>query len=287
MYPESELIINPDGSIYHLKLKPGQLAKTIITVGDMDRVDAVARHLDTIEHAVQNREFRTITGYKSGKRLSIISTGIGTDNIDIVFNEIDALFNIDFESRENTAEHTTLNFIRIGTSGTLSSDIPVDSLLLSEFAIDLGNLSSYYSYTMNAEEKAVSQHFERITTLGRTSIRCGRTLLSNLNSDGKFLSGITLTAPGFYGPQGRSLRLKSILQLESVSGQSVNNVRYTNLEMETAGIYLLASLLGHQAISCNALLANRITGEFSMNPKATVHHLIEAVLSKILSIDSE
>jgi len=281
----SELIINPDGSIYHLLLKPGEIANDIITVGDSDRVERVAKHLDTIELTRQNREFKTITGTKNGKRLTIISTGIGTDNIDIVFNELDALVNVDFTSREIKPELTQLNFYRIGTSGTLREEIPIDSHLISVAAIDMGNLSEYYHYESDGLAKTIENDISYIDQRfgNKSVIIAAQTLVERLSKRNTYLKGITFTAPGFYAPQRRSLRLKTKMPDFSVLNDlSWNGINITNLEMETAGIYLLASLLGHQAISCNALLANRMTGEFSSRAQMTIDELIEKVIGDIV-----
>ena len=283
MLKHSEFILNPDGSIYHLHLKPGQISKHIITVGDIERVEAVTRHFDSIELSVQNREFKTVTGSKNGVRLSVVSTGIGTDNIDIVFNELDALVNVDFPSRKIKNEHTQLHFYRIGTSGTLREEIPVDSLLLSAYGVDLGNLSSYYHYDHPTSNVKLIQAALNTLLPGNTVIEGALDILSHFNANGDYLCGITFTAPGFYAPQGRSIRLASKLpSFDALAKLDINGYQITNLEMETSGIYLLAHLLGHKALSCNALLANRSTGHFSANPAKTVDKLIDLTLSKIV-----
>ncbi len=281
----SELILNPDGSIYHLKLLPGEIAESIITVGDPDRVDMIIKHFESIEFDRRCREFRTVTGSYRKKRLTVISTGIGTDNIDIVFNELDALVNIDFATRRVKEVHTSLQFIRIGTSGTLQADIPVDSLLVSSFAIGLGGLAHYYHHEMNDDEAEINKQFNTSwPAKDLISPYCAQAneKLVDLFTNAGFLRGITLTAPGFYAPQGRSLRLKTgIPDLNSLADLNMPIDRITNLEMETAGIYVLANLLGHSAISCNALLANRINGDFSTNPGKAVESLISKVLHLI------
>jgi len=286
-FPPSELIINPDGSIYHLNLRPEQLARDIITVGDQDRVGEVSKHFDRIDTKVQKREFTTHTGELNGKRLTVISTGIGTDNIDIVLNELDALANIDFETRREKEKLTSLNFIRIGTSGAMQEDIPVDSFLVSKFGIGIDGLLHFYEYQNNADEHMTFLNF--MESVGREinfPIRpyiasAGENLLEKLASD--FLKGITVTCPGFYAPQGRILRgnLSVNALLQNLSSFNNNGLRCTNFEMETAGIYGLANALGHQAISFNAILANRISNEFSKTPKETVEKLIVSVLDRI------
>lgn len=289
-FPPSELIINPDGSIYHLNLRPEQIAKTIITVGDPDRVHEVSKYFDSIELKVQKREFVTHTGELGGKRISVISTGIGTDNIDIVLNELDALANIDFEKRIEKENPVSLNLIRIGTSGALQKDIPVDTFLVSAYGIGLDGLLHYYDFKNNADEHMTFLNFmEMVGKETNFPIRpyiasAGNDLLKSLASD--FNKGITLTCPGFYAPQGRILRGNISVNnlLQNLAKFSYQDLRCTNFEMETAGIYGLANLFGHQAISFNAILANRVTNEFSSQPKAIVAQLIELVLSRIISL---
>ncbi len=277
--PESELIINADGSIYHLDLKPGELSKTIITVGDPDRVDLVASYFDNIELTKHKREFKTITGTLKGKRLSVISTGIGTDNIDIVFNEIDALFNIDFETREIKEELKTLNFIRIGTSGCLQESIALDSFLISEAAIGTDGLLNFYD-----SGDAFQQMSLQLNGIHPYLTKVDPNLFKHFK-DPKVHSGVTVTANGFYGPQNRTIRLKPtknwLNKLKTLDGFNL-----TNLEMETAGIYGMSKLLGHRAISLNVLLANRDLGTFSADPSASVKKLIEWALSKITALES-
>ncbi len=285
--PESELIINPDGSIYHLNLRPEHLAKTIITVGDPDRVAAVSQHFDKIEFQIQKREFVTHTGYLGTKRISVISTGIGTDNIDIVLNELDALVNVDFKERKVKEQHTSLDIIRIGTSGCLQEDIPVNSFLISSFGIGLDGLMLYYDYKNNADETLLQYDFMeyRPSELNypiRPYLAQGSTNLIEKVGQ-KMIKGITLTCPGFYAPQGRKVRANTIVEdfIPLFADFQHKNLRITNFEMETAGIYGMARLLEHRAISCNVLLANRQTGEFSSTPKETVDKLIKYVLEQI------
>lgn len=269
--PPSELIINPDNSVYHLKLRPEEIADTIITVGDPERVGLVAQHLDSIKVEKSSREFRTITGELGGKPLTIISTGIGTDNIDIVINELDALANIDFRSREVKNKHRQLSFIRIGTSGAIREEVSLDSFIISSHAIGFdGLLNFYYSEHVRnweIEDKVqANQNFY--------AVDADENLISSFSSLGK--EGITITANGFYGPQSRNLRLKHNFDYTKLTKDIVyNDLVPTNLEMETAGIYGMSKLLGHKAISLNAILANRITNQFSKNPSKTVEKLIE------------
>ena len=297
---DSELILNPDGSIYHLNLLPEQVAETIITVGDPDRVDSVSKHFDRLDCKVQKREFVTHTGWIGPKRLTVISTGIGTGNIDIVFNELDALFNIDLKRKTVKENLTSLKLIRIGTSGCLKKEIPINAFLVTEFAVGMDNLLSYYQLKRNVSEKKLKQTLRQFLKNRKTKINkvpyvfgANETLLHQLGKD--FLKGITLTCPGFYGPQGRQLRAsnKEANLLDHFAAFNQENYQFdhkkkkhhwqiTNFEMETAGIYGMAKLLGHQAISFNALLANRATGAFSKTPKKTVNQLIEKVLEVVL-----
>ncbi len=281
--PESELILNPDGSVYHLNLRPEHIAETIITVGDPDRVKAVAKYLDEEEFSFGKREFHTVTGRLGNKRLSIVSTGIGTDNIDIVFNELDALVNIDLESREVKEQKTVLNFIRIGTSGCLRPDIPVDAFLYSSYGLGADGLGAFYYLETDSETKAIQKDLEsRFDFPLPPYLVKGSDFLAEKIGGGMH-SGITVTCTGFYGPQGRELRLKSKIaeSLPKLGEFKFGEIGITNFEMETAGIYLMANLLGHRALSCNALLANRINGEFSKTPKETTERLIQTVLEKI------
>jgi len=276
--PPSELILNPDGSIYHLKLKPGEIADTVITVGDPERVDMVARHLDSIELNKKSREFRTVTGRKGDTRLSIISTGIGTDNIDIVLNELDALVNVDFTTRKVNAHHNKLTICRIGTSGAIRDDVPIDAILVSKYALGMDGLLRFYE----ADDCRLPS-LEEIAPVDAYGVSAHKGLHEVLSSSDT-LSGITVTAAGFYGPQTRHVRLKPKVDIVSSFKDKVyDNTHFTNLEMETAGIYGLSALLGHEAISINAILANRVTHEFSSQPQRTIEQLIAYTLSKLLS----
>ncbi|WP_299122729.1 nucleoside phosphorylase [uncultured Tenacibaculum sp.] len=283
----SELILNPDGSIYHLNLRPEHIATDIIFVGDQYRVDKVTQHFDSIEFTTQKREFKTTTGTYKGKRLTVISTGIGPDNIDIVLNELDALVNIDLETRQVKETHTQLNITRIGTSGSLQADIPVNSFLLSSHGLDLnGMLQSYQVEEIaNSElEQAFIKHTDWSSKKSYPLVVAnGKALEEKLLSD-KVHKGITATAGGFYGPQGRVLRLGlQDAQLNAkIDSFNHNGNRITNLEMETSAIYGLSKLLGHNAASMNALIANRANGTFSENPGKVVADLIQYTLDKLV-----
>lgn len=283
----SELILNPDGSIYHLNLRQEHIAKNIIFVGDQDRVDKVTKHFDTIEFTTQKREFKTTTGTYKNQRISVISTGIGPDNIDIVLNELDALVNIDLTTRQPKENLTSLNIIRIGTSGSLQADIPVDSFVISTHGLDLnGLLHSYQIDTIaNLEiENAFVKHTNWSVKKAQPIIISNSKELENKLTSDKTFTGITATAGGFYGPQGRILRLA--LQDNDLNHKidsfNFKGNRITNLEMETSAIYGLSKLLGHKALSMNAIIANRANGTFSENPKKIVADLIEYTLNKLV-----
>jgi len=284
--PESELILNSDGSIYHLALKPGEIANTIILVGDPQRVERVSAHFDTIELTRAHREFCTHTGSLRGKRLSVVSTGIGTDNIDIVFNEIDALVNVDFETRQIKDKLTTLDFIRVGTSGALQPDVPVDSLLASVTAIGFDNLPHFYR-SRDLMDRGFIDAFVHHTTWDEKRsepyVLHADPRLQEQFKDRGLIAGCTTTNVGFYGPQGRVLRLPLNQEdiNEKIASFRYKDIKITNLEMETAGIYAMAQLLGHRAISLNAILANRPNGTFSEQATHTVDRLIDCTLQTL------
>lgn len=280
MIKESELILNPDGSIYHLNLRPEQVADTIILVGDPNRVPRVSAYFDTIEFSTQKREFCTYTGTYKGKRLTALSTGIGPDNIDIVINELDALFNIDLHTRKPKEQLTSLNIVRFGTSGSLQADIPVDSFVLSSHGLGMDNMLHAYKDAPNVREIAMEEAFMAHTQWNADKGRpyivgCGETLKQRLLTD-KVFEGITGTAPGFYGPQGRMLRLpvQDPTLNDKLHSFNYKDYRMTNLEMETSAIYGLSKLLGHQAVSLNAIIANRAAGTFTKDTKKVVENLI-------------
>ena len=286
MIQSSELILNPDGSVYHLNLKPENIAHDIIFVGDQNRVEKITQFFDSVEFSTQKREFKTQTGMFKGKRITVMSTGIGPDNIDIVINELDALVNIDLETRQPKKDLTSLNIIRIGTSGSLHEDIPVDSFVMSKFGLGLDNMLRSYlidEVSNVAIEEAFVKHTNWDLRKGMPYvIACSEILEKVIESD-KMHKGITATAGGFYGPQGRVLRLN--IQDESLNSKMDNfkfeGDRITNLEMETAAIYGLSALLGHQALSLNAIIANRANGTFSADPYKAVDELIAYTLDKL------
>jgi uridine phosphorylase len=284
---QSELILNPDGTVYHLNLKPENIANDIIFVGDQDRVDKITDRFESIEFTTQKREFKTSTGMYKGKRLSVISTGIGPDNIDIVLNELDALVNIDLKTRQVKTNLTVLNIVRIGTSGSLQADIPVDSFLMSSHALDLnGMLHSYQIKGIsNPEiEDAFVKHTSWSARKAHPILIENNSVLAQKLMSKKIFTGITATAGGFYGPQGRVLRLP--LEDANINAKidsfSFNGNRITNLEMETSAIYGLSKLLGHRAVSMNAIIANRADGTFSKNYTQVVEDLIEYSLNKLI-----
>lgn len=286
MIQSSELILNPDGSVYHINLKPGQIANDIIFVGDQNRVEKITKHFDSIEFTTQKREFKTQTGTYKGKRITVMSTGIGPDNIDIVMNELDALVNVDLETRTIKKELTSLNIVRIGTSGSLQADIPCDSFVMSQYGLGLDNMLRSYLIDEISEtemEEAFIAQTNWDMRKGRPYvISCSKTLEKRLESD-KIFKGFTGTAGGFYGPQGRVVRL-GIQDPElnaKMDSFNFNETRMTNLEMETAAIYGLGKLLGHNCLSLNAIIANRATGTFSEDPYKAVDELIEYTLNKL------
>ena len=287
MLQASELILNPDGSVYHLNLKPEHIAHDIIFVGDQNRVEKISNQFDTIEFSFQKREFKTHTGTLNGKRISVISTGIGPDNIDIVMNELDALVNIDLNTRQPKSTLTSLNIIRIGTSGSLQADIPVDSFVMSKYGLGLDNMLRSYlvdEISNSKMEESFINYTNWDSRKGRPYvISCSEKLEQLIESD-KIHKGITATAGGFYGPQGRVLRLD--IQDKNLNSKmdtfQFEGYIITNLEMETAAIYGLSKLLGHNALSLNAIIANRATGTFSEDPYKAVDELIKYTLEKLV-----
>jgi uridine phosphorylase len=278
MIPESELIINSDGSIYHLYLKPENLASTIFTVGDPDRVPMVSKHFDQIDFKIQKREFVTHTGWKNGKQVTVLSTGMGTDNIEILMTELDALVNVDLESRTVKPEKKSLSIIRLGTSGAMQADIPVGSLLASEIGIGMDTLMAYYPDLTGNQNLARMIKEELGLSFNPYQTSGSSVLLNKL--DDQFIKGVTLTCPGFYAPQGREVRLKPRLEqmIERLSAIQISGKKLTNFEMETAGYYAMGELLGHQMLSLNAIVANRPLKKFDPNAEKTVNRLIQLAL---------
>lgn len=284
----SELIINNRGAIYHVNCRPEEIASTIITVGDPARVKEVSKYFDRIEYKNNHREFVTHTGYMGKKRISVTSTGIGPDNIDIVFNELDALVNIDFETRTIKEKLTKLNIIRVGTSGSLQKDIPLDSYVASTHALGLDNLMNFYQHSSNEEEKQVLHAFNTHTQLhqGISSpyvTSASVALLKEFVTD--FHQGVTVTCPGFYGPQGRVLRmgLAHPQLVDQLTTFSFGKHRITNFEMETSAIYGMGKVLGHHCLSLSAIVNNRVSKEFSKDGNAVVEKLIKKTLEIIFN----
>lgn len=283
--PDSELIINPDGSIFHLHLLPHQISDTILLVGDPGRVEMVSKNFERIDYKIQNREFATHTGMFNNKKVSVVSTGIGTDNIDIVINELDALVNIDLNNRIEKKEKTKLKLIRIGTSGALQEDINVDSFVLSEYGLGMDGLLHFYKHDFSEEQDILNAFITQTNwkaPLNTPYLIKGSTSLFNTLKDGMY-SGITATACGFYGPQGRRLRLDMAIDglNEKLTAFHYKQHRVTNFEMETSALFGLSKLLGHEAITACAIIANRIRKEYSKDYKVTVDKLVKIILKRL------
>ncbi len=284
---KSELVLNSDGSLYHINLKPGNVAETIMLVGDPGRVDLIAGLFDTIEFSTHNREIHTVTGMYIGKRLSVMSSGMGPDNIEIVVNELDALFNIDLENKTEKENKTSLNLIRIGTSGALQADIPVvNSYLVSEYGLGLDGLAYFYKKYSEVIDKELTLSF--ISELNWDSklpqpyaIKASDQLLDIVGKDWR--RGITLTAPGFYAPQGRELRLEVVDDtiIDRASKFEFHNLKVTNFEMETSALYVLSAMLGHNALTVCDIIANRITDDFNPDYKQSMKHLVGEVIERV------
>jgi uridine phosphorylase len=283
MFALTELILNPDGSVYHLHLKPEHLANTIILVGDPERVTEISNYFDSIEYKIQHREFITHTGYIGKKRVSVISSGIGTDNVEILLNELDALVNIDLQTRLPKQDFTSLKMLRLGTSGSLRPEIEVGNILLTEYAVGLDTLMHFYQDIPIPFEVSVAQHLQSHLHLSFEPycVNAHKDWFAYWLHKTNFIKGNTLTCPGFYAPQGRELRLKTKKQhlKEDYYSFDYQGFKLANLEMETAGYYGLARLFGHKIVSVNALLANRYTGEFAENPQKIVQTMIEQIIT--------
>ena len=283
----SEFILNKNGSIYHLNLLPEQIADTVILVGDPERVEKITKYFDEVEFVVRKREFHTQTGIYKGKRISVVSTGIGTDNIDIVMNELDALVNIDFKTRKIKEDHSSLRIARIGTSGSIQKEIPVDSFVISKLAVGFDALLHFYQseeIQLTDFNVALEKHLSLSDRKSKPYVVACDEEFASVFEAAEMLPGFTGTNVGFYAPQGRVLRLP--LQdekfREKISSFSFKNKKITNLEMETAGIYGMAKLLGHRAVSLNAIIANRATGEFTKDGAKTVENLIKFALDRLV-----
>ena len=285
---ETDLILNADGSVYHLNLLPKHISDTIITVGDPSRVYMVSQFFDEVEFEMNKREFITHTGTYKGKKITVISTGIGTDNIEIFFTELDALVNIDLKTREPKARKKKIRVVRIGTSGALQEDIPLGAHLISEYAVGLDNLMNFYDLPMDDYEAGLAHDIQKKTGIPFMPyvVRGSENLKKHIGTD--MIIGNTVTCPGFYAPQGRQLRLPIRFPnlLEDLNYYHKGDFWLTNFEMETAGYYAMARLLGHEAISANAIIANRVKNKFSKNPNKIVESLIEKVLDRLISISS-
>jgi len=284
-FQESELVLNRDGSVYHLNLLPKNIADTVITVGDPSRVFQVSQHFDKIDFEMNKREFITHTGTYKGLRLTVLSTGIGTDNVEIVMQELDALANINLKTRKVKSRKKRLRIIRVGTSGALQQDVRLGSHIVSQFGLGLDTLMQFYNFQMTEFESQISQQIQEKTGLGFLPY-CAEgspTLLKLIGKD--MQEGNTVTCPGFYAPQGRTLRyqLRHPNLLDDLMYFREEGFWLTNFEMETAGYYALGRLLGHEMLSANAIIANRVTKKFSKRPKAVVEDLIVKVLEALTS----
>ena len=284
--PESELVLNPDGSVYHLKLRPEHIAETVIIVGDPHRVSMVSSYFDSIEYSIENREFVTHTGYVGEKRLTVLSTGIGTDNIDIAINELDAAVNIDLKTRTVKENFKSLKIIRLGTSGAVQEDIPCDSFVISSHGLGFDGLLNFYNVPKGIVDQdltnAFLSHSKWDNALPRPYIVAGSDIL--LNELGKnMIQGITATSPGFYGPQGRVLRLPLFdpYQNEKITSFGFAGLRITNYEMETSALYGLGKMLGHQTCTICAIIANRLAKTYSKDYKKTVDKMIGIVIERL------
>jgi len=277
--------LNRDGSVYHLSLLPRHISDTIITVGDPSRVNAIGQHFDSIEFEMNRREFITQVGTYRGKRITVISTGIGTDNVEIFFTEIDALVNVDLKTREPKSRKRKLKIIRIGTSGSLQEDIPLGSFLVTDYAVGFDNLMNFYDLRQDDLERSIAEDIRKKVKLPFTPylVKGSEALRKQIGAD--MIVGNTVTAPGFFAPQGRTVRvpIKYPRLLEDLTAYHHKAADFwlTNFEMETAGYYAMARLLGHEVLSANAIIANRPKNKFSKDPNAIVEGLIQRVLDRV------
>jgi uridine phosphorylase len=282
---ETDLILNDDGSVYHLNLLPKHISDTVITVGDPSRVYRISEHFDDIEFEMNKREFITHVGKYNGKKITVISTGMGTDNIEIFFTELDALLNIDLKTREPKSKKKKIKVIRIGTSGALQEDIPLGTHLVTDYAVGLDNLMNFYDLKMDEFEQSIAADIKKNTSLMSTPyvVKGSEILKEQFAFD--MVSGNTVTTPGFYAPQGRELRIPikfpKLLEELNYYHNKTSDFWLTNFEMETAGYYAMARLLGHEALSVNAIIANRVKNKFSKDPNKVIDSLIKKVLERI------
>ncbi len=287
MIKPSELILNPDGSIFHLHLKPENISDQIILVGDPARVDTIATYFTKIEFSTQNREFKTVTGWYNNKKLTLVSTGIGTDNIDIVVNELDALANIDLQKREIKAKHSTLHIVRIGTSGGLQVDLPINSFVLSQKSIGFDGLLNFYAGRNKVSDLEFEKAFKAYTnwdsSLSAPYVTDASEVLSSKFTSDDFKKGVTISAPGFYGPQGRELRIPLAYPHlnEKIETFKYNDLRITNFEMECSAIYGLSKLLEHEALTVCLIIANRVSLTANENYRDEMKRLIKLVLDTL------
>lgn len=284
----SELILNRDGSIYHLNLSPEHIADTVILVGDQDRIEKITRYFDHVEHVIKKREFHTQTGTFRGKRISVISTGIGTDNIDIVLNELDALVNIDFKTRHIKEEKKVLDIVRIGTSGSIQEDIPVDSIVISKLGVGFDNLLHFYNsedIQLQDYNQALQEHLQTHPQNSKPYVVGSSPELATQFMSPEVFEGFTASNAGFYAPQGRVLRLslRDVELRDKIATFNFKGKKITNLEMETSAIFGLSKLLGHRALSVNAIIANRATGDFTKNGAKVIDEAIIYSLDKLVN----
>ena len=287
MIKHSELILNNDGSIFHLHLKPEHISDQIILVGDPVRVDIISSFFSKVDFTIQNREFKTVTGWYNGKKLTVISTGIGTDNIDIVLNELDALANIDLKKREIKKEHISFNIVRIGTSGGLQTNLPVNSFVVSQKSIGFDGMLNFYANREDFSDLSFEKAFKLFTNWDDSLptpyvVDASQKLFSKFN-DNKFIKGATISAPGFYGPQGRVLRLPlAVPELnKQIEEFNFRNLKITNFEMESSAIYGLSKMLGHEALTVCLIIVNRVTHTANENYRNEMKQLIQIVLDRL------
>jgi uridine phosphorylase len=286
---QSELVLRSDGKVYHLKLSPGDVAETVLLVGDPKRVAMISNYFDSVELKVVEREFVTHTGMYQGKRLTVLGTGIGIGNLDIVVNELDAIANIDFATREIKPHLTSYNLIRLGTCGCVHPEVSVESLIASKYTIGLDNLLFYYDVKLSSEEAALEQALtdylqDSVVPAKPYVVACNNDLFNSLGSD--LAQGITITAPGFYGPQNRWLRAKprTLAMMEKLEKFEFNNYPVMNFEMEASALYGLGGILGHRCLTVCTVVANRLRGEFVTDHHAATRHMIETMLQRIVAV---